>query len=119
MRVVLSHVTRSSKLGMVAGMDLLVAGPPGTDTATESREDVGRVTIASDLEPGQCLRVVTFLAYAWSSRRSSAALQDEVVATLAEARHTGWDGLIAGQRAYLDARRGAWDRSQGPDRSGL
>src|SRR5204862_1372680 len=26
----------------------------------------------------------------------------EVVAALAEARHTGWDGLVAGQRAYLD-----------------
>jgi alpha,alpha-trehalose phosphorylase len=46
---------------------------------------------------------VKFLAYAWSSRRSRTALRDEVVATLAEARHTGWDGLLTGQRAYLDA----------------
>ena len=60
------------------------------------------MTVAADLAPGQRLRVVKFLAYAWSSRRSHPALRDEVVAALAEARHTGWDGLVAGQRAYLD-----------------
>ena len=102
LRVVLVHSTRSSKLGMAAGMDHLIEGPPGTDTAAESRADLGRVTVAADLAPGQRLRVVKFLAYAWSSRRSHPALRDEVVAALAEARHTGWDGLVAGQRAYLD-----------------
>ena len=30
------------------------------------------------------------------------------MAALAEARHTGWEGLVAGQRAYLD---GFWDRA--------
>jgi alpha,alpha-trehalose phosphorylase len=98
-RVVLVHSTRSSKLGMAAGMDHLIEGPPGTDTDAESRPDVGRVTVAADLALGQRLRVVKFLAYAWSSRRSHPALRDEVVAALAEARHTGWDGLVAGQRA--------------------
>jgi alpha,alpha-trehalose phosphorylase len=102
LRVVLVHSTRSSKLGMAAGMDHLIEGPTGTDTAAESRADLGRVTVAADLAPGQRLRVVKFLAYAWSSRRSHPAVRDEVVAALAEARHTGWDGLVAGQRAYLD-----------------
>jgi alpha,alpha-trehalose phosphorylase len=102
LRVVLVHSTRNSKLGMAAGMDHLIEGPPGTDTAAESRADLGRVTVAADLEPGQRLRVVKFLAYAWSSMRSHPALRDEVVAGLAEARHTSWDGLVAGQRAYLD-----------------
>jgi alpha,alpha-trehalose phosphorylase len=101
-RAVLSHTTRNSGLRVAAGMDHLVEGPPGTDTAGESRADLARVTVAADLEPGQRLRVVKFLAYAWSSRRSHPALRDEVVATLAQARHTGWDGLVAGQRAYLD-----------------
>ncbi len=101
-RVVLVHSTRSSKLGMAAGMDHVFDGPPDTDVAAESRPDLGRVTAAVDLEPGERLRVVKLLAYAWSSRRSHAALRDEVVAALAEARHTGWDGLVAAQRAYLD-----------------
>jgi alpha,alpha-trehalose phosphorylase len=87
---------------MAAGMDHLIEGPPGTDTTTKSRGDIGGVTIAADLEPGQPLRIVKFLAYAWSSRRSHPALRDEVVAALAEAQHTGWEGLVAAQRAYLD-----------------
>jgi alpha,alpha-trehalose phosphorylase len=108
LRVVLVHSTRASKLGMAAGMDHLIDGPDGTDTATESHGDLGRVTVAADLEPGQSLKVVKFLAYAWSSRRSYPALRDEVVAALAEARHAGWDGLVKGQRAYLDE---FWDRA--------
>jgi alpha,alpha-trehalose phosphorylase len=102
-RAVLSHTTRNSKLRLAAGMDHLVEGPARTDTAVESREDLARVTVAADLAPGERLRIVKFLAYAWSGSRSHPALRDEVVAALAQARHTGWDGLVAGQRAYLDA----------------
>ena len=87
---------------MAAGMDHLVEGPKGTETAAESRADIGRVTVAADLAVGERLTVVKFLAYGWSSRRSHAALRDEVVAALTEARHTGWEGLYAGQREYLD-----------------
>jgi alpha,alpha-trehalose phosphorylase len=102
LRVVLVHSTRRSKLGMAAGMDHIVAGPPGTESQSEAGTDLGRVTVAADLAMGEALRLVKFLAYAWSSQRSRPALRDEVVAALAEARHTGWDGLVAGQRAYLD-----------------
>jgi alpha,alpha-trehalose phosphorylase len=102
-RVVLVHSTEASRLRMAAGMDHVVEGPPGTDTGpAESGEDLGRVTITADVEPGQQLRVIKFLAYGWSSRRSTAALRDQVAAALAEARHTGWDGLLASQRGYLD-----------------
>jgi alpha,alpha-trehalose phosphorylase len=101
-RVVLVHSTRRSKLGMAAGMDHVVDGPAGIDVAAESGSDIGRVTVAANLAPGQRLRVVKFLSYAWSSRRSHAAVRDEVVAALAEARHTGWDGILADQRRYLD-----------------
>jgi alpha,alpha-trehalose phosphorylase len=102
-RVVLVHSTRASKLRMAAGMDHLVYGPDDTETATESGPEVGRVTIAATIAAGQRLRVVKFLAYGWSSQRSLPALRDQVVAALTEARHTGWDGLLTGQREYLDA----------------
>jgi alpha,alpha-trehalose phosphorylase len=107
-RAILVHITRKSALRMAAGMDHLVAGPPGTETATESSEDLGRLTIMADVKPGQRLRVIKLLAYGWSSRRSAPALRDEVAAALAEARRTGWDGLLAGQRAYLDD---FWERA--------
>jgi alpha,alpha-trehalose phosphorylase len=101
-RVVLAHSTKLSRLTMAAAMDHLVEGPEGTETFTESGPDVGRVTVASDLEPGERLRLIKFLAYGWSSQRSLAALRDQAVAALTEARHTGWEGLLAGQRDYLD-----------------
>jgi alpha,alpha-trehalose phosphorylase len=99
---VLVHVTKQSGLRMAAAMDHIVAGPHGTDTASESSEDLARVTITADVAPGQPLRVVKLLAYGWSSQRSTAGLRDQVAAALAEARHTGWDGLFAGQRSYLE-----------------
>jgi alpha,alpha-trehalose phosphorylase len=101
-RVILVHSTKRSALTLAAGMDHIVQGPDGTQTETESAPDVGRVTVAANLAPGERLRVVKFLAYGWSSQRSLPALRAHVVAALAEARHTGWDGLLAGQRAYLD-----------------
>jgi alpha,alpha-trehalose phosphorylase len=101
-RVVLVHSSNRSKLLMAAGMDHVVEGPDGTETASESGPDVGRVTVATELAVGQRLRVIKFLGYGWSSQRSLSAVRDQVVAALTQARHTGWDGLLSGQRAYLD-----------------
>ncbi len=101
-RVVLSHSTKRSKLLMAAGMDHVVEGPDGMAVAGESSADVGRVTVATTLQPEQCLRVAKFLAYGWSSQRSLPAVRDQVVAALTQARHTGWQGLVDAQRAYLD-----------------
>ncbi len=101
-RVLLAHSTRRSKLLMAAGMDHLVEGPEGTETAAESGPEVGRFTVAANLGEGERIRVVKLLAYGWSSQRSLSAVRDQVVAALTEARHTGWDGLLDGQRAYLD-----------------
>ena len=107
-RVVLVHTTKRSGLRMAAGMDHVIGGPGGTQTAAESAADVGRVTVAANLGIGQHLRLVKFVAYGWSSQRSLPAVRDLVVAALAEARHTGWDGLLAAQREYLDD---FWDRA--------
>ena len=101
-RVVLVHSSNRSKLLMAAGMDHVVDGPDGMETAAESGPDVGRVTVATELATGQRLRVIKFLGYGWSSQRSLSAVRDQVVAALTQARHTGWDGLLDGQRAYLD-----------------
>ena len=108
-RVVLVHSTTASELRMAAGMDHVIDGPPGTATpAAEAGEDLGRVTATAAVEPGQRLRLVKFLAYGWSSQRSMPAVRDQVEAALAGARHTGWDGLLAEQRRYLDD---LWERA--------
>jgi alpha,alpha-trehalose phosphorylase len=104
----LVHSTGASGLAMAAAMDHVIEGPPGTDMTIEGSEDLSRLMVAGDLGVGQRLRVIKFLAYGWSSQRSTQAIRDQVRAALAEARHTGWDGLAAEQRAYLDD---FWDRA--------
>ncbi len=100
--VVLVHKTKHSKLRVAAGMQHLFEGPEKTNIETESLPDIGRVTVATRLQPGEKLRIIKFVAYGWSSQRSRPALHDQVVAALAAARLTGWEGLLAEQRAYLD-----------------
>jgi alpha,alpha-trehalose phosphorylase len=97
LKAVHAHRTSASGLLMAAGMDHEIDGPSGTETSTESHEDLGRVTVATELEPGRKLRVVKYLAYGWSSQRSLPSVVD-----LANPRRSGWDELAAGQREYLD-----------------
>ena len=102
-RVVLVHSTVGSGLRMAAGMDHVFDGPPGTEVSeAEADPDLGRVTATAEVEPGQRLRLVKFLAYGWSAQRSLPAVRDQVEAALTAARHTGWEGLLAEQREYLD-----------------
>jgi alpha,alpha-trehalose phosphorylase len=101
-RVVLVHSTATSGLSLAAGMDHIVEGPPTTQTATHSEPDLGRLTVAAEIEPGHSLRLVKLLAYGWSTERSAPALRDQVEAALAAARLSGWDGLLAEQRSYLE-----------------
>ena len=105
---VLVHSTAASGLTMAAAMDHVVEGPDGTDTSLETFAEIARLTVAAEVAPGRPLRIVKFLAYGWSSQRSTSAVRDQVRAALAEARHTGWDGLTSEQRAYLDD---FWERS--------
>ena len=109
LRVVLVHSTRRSKLGLAAAWTTSSNGPDGTEPSAESsagRRDASRSRPTSRV--GERLRVVKFLAYAWSSQRSLPASATRSSRALAEARHTGWEGLLEGQRAYLED---FWDRA--------
>jgi alpha,alpha-trehalose phosphorylase len=99
---VLIHHTKVSGLRVGAAMDHLVDGPPGMEIEAASYPDSARFTITTRLEPGQKLNLVKLIAYGWSGVRSQPAIRDQVVAALSAARSTGWDGLVAEQRAYLD-----------------
>ena len=98
----LVHRTRQSDLTVVAGMRHQVACDATVHQWTESRPDLGRLTISGRLEHGQPLRLVKFVGYGWSGIRSLPALRDQVEGALAAAVQTGWDALCAEQRAYLD-----------------
>jgi alpha,alpha-trehalose phosphorylase len=98
----LVHRTRASGLRLAAAMSHQVAGPAKMDAHVQTFPDLGRATVATRLAAGEKLEVVKYLAYGWSSRRTRPALHDQVAAALALARLTGWDGLLAEQREYLD-----------------
>jgi len=100
--VVLVHKTRHSGQRVAAAMDHVIDAPAAMRVETQLTEDGGLVTAAIAVEPGQRFRLIKFVAYGWSSKRSRNALRDQVWAGLIGARHLGWDGLLAAQRAYLD-----------------
>jgi alpha,alpha-trehalose phosphorylase len=108
LRAGLVHRARASGLRMAAGMDHVVEGPEGTVTEAHSEADLARMTVSTELRPGQPLRIVKLVAYGWSSQRSLPSLRDQVEAALAAAKRTGWDGLETGQREYLDD---FWERA--------
>lgn len=82
--------------------DHIVEGPDGTRWSAESEPDVSRLTVTATLAPGEKLRLVKFVGYGWSAERSLPAVHDQVEAAVAAARSTGWEGLLAEQRAFLD-----------------
>ncbi|MGI9062288.1 MAG: glycoside hydrolase family 65 protein [Pseudonocardiaceae bacterium] len=101
-RAVLVHTTRRSGLTVAAAMDHELDAPDGLRTGIAAEGDLARLTAAVDVPAGGCLRLTKFLCYGWSSQRSVPALRAQVDAALAGARQTGWDGLLAEQRSYLD-----------------
>ncbi|MFE5214113.1 MULTISPECIES: glycoside hydrolase family 65 protein [unclassified Streptomyces] len=101
-RLRLVHRTEASALRVGAAADHLVEGPGSTRWTAQCEPDVSRLTVTADLEPGQPLRLVKFVAYGWSGERSLPAVHDQVDGAVAAAVSTGWDGLVAAQRAYLD-----------------
>ncbi|MEU0392277.1 glycosyl hydrolase family 65 protein [Streptomyces sp. NPDC006208] len=98
----LVHRTRMSGQRVAATADHIVEGPDGTSWSAESEPDVSRLTVTARLAPGEKLRLVKFVGYGWSSERSLPAVHDQVEAAVAAARSTGWEGLLAEQRAFLD-----------------
>ena len=101
-RVVLVHKTRVSGLRMAAGMSHVITGPAKKACRTESHPDLGRSTVATEVAPGEQVNIVKYISYGWSSQRSKPAMIDQIIGALAAAHLTGWEGLLAEQRAYLD-----------------
>jgi alpha,alpha-trehalose phosphorylase len=105
---ILVHKTQHSGLRVGTGMDHLIDAPAGVRTDSRVFEDGGMVSASVVLQPGQRLRLIKFVAHAWSGVRSLEAVRDQVWAALSGVRQTGWDNLLAEQRAYLDD---FWDRA--------
>lgn len=100
--VVLIHRTTRSRQLMGAAMAHDVDTSARYAMDLDIRENWARSTVICQLQPGESLRVVKYLAYGWSSLRSETAIRDQVAAALASARFSGWDGLTGQQAEFLD-----------------
>jgi alpha,alpha-trehalose phosphorylase len=101
-RAVLVHRTKRSKLTVAAAMDHELECPGQVRLDIHVEEDLARLTAAADIGDGESLVLTKFLSYGWSARRSVPALRAQVDAALAGALETGWDGLLAEQKEFLD-----------------
>ena len=104
----LGHMTRVSGLSMASGMDHVISCDSEVEQLTQSEDDLGRVTLSVELQPGEKLRLVKFVSYHWSSQQSVEWLRDQVDASLESAIAEGFDGLVEEQRDILD---GYWERA--------
>ena len=102
-RAVLVHRTRRSGLRVAAAMDHELDVADGLRREIVAEADLARLTVAADVPAGGRLCLTKYLGYGWSTRRSAPAVRAQVEAALAGARQTGWDGLLAEQREFLDA----------------
>ncbi len=101
-QITMVHTVNHSRLRVAAAMDHIVECNEQTQSRTIHSEHLGRYTVGALLRPGHVLRIVKFVAYGWSATRSLPAVRDQVDAALSAVRQTGWDGLLAEQRACLD-----------------
>ncbi|HLY51140.1 MAG TPA: family 65 glycosyl hydrolase, partial [Solirubrobacteraceae bacterium] len=108
LRALLVHTTKASGLTMAVAMDHVIECDAQRDVSVEDFDDIARMTVATSVAPGQPLRVIKFVAYGWSQKRSVEAVRDQVAAALAGAKRAGWEGLAADQRTYLDD---YWERA--------
>ena len=100
--VIMVHRTRASQLRMAAMMDHTWEGAEDVLASTECHPDSGRLTLSMTLDPGQTFVLTKFVGYGWSSKRTRPALRSQVAGAVSSARHSGWNGLRAEQRQYLD-----------------
>ncbi|MBB4910148.1 glycoside hydrolase family 65 protein [Actinophytocola algeriensis] len=99
---VLVHQTRKSGLRVAAAMDHELDTDDGLRCEIQAEDDLARLTAAVDVPKDSRLRVTKYVAYGWSARRSAPALRAQVDAALSGALQTGWKGLLAEQRRFLD-----------------
>ena len=98
----LLHRVRGSGLRLAAAMAHEIEGPDDRQMSSEAGGDVARLMVMTNLQPSESLVLTKFLAYGWSAERSRPAIHDQVRGALQAAVHTGWKGLVDGQRQFLD-----------------
>lgn len=78
----LIHRTETSGLRIAAAMDHEIDGPEGMHVEGEIGPDTARLTVTTEIEPGQKIRLLKYLSYGWSGRRSLSSVRAQARGTL-------------------------------------
>ncbi|MEO6950876.1 MAG: glycosyl hydrolase family 65 protein [Polyangia bacterium] len=98
----LIHTTKRTGIRVAVAADHVIEGTSRVRSESYANADTARVTVTDLLHPGEKLRIEKFLSYSWSHERSLHALRDQSWAAIVGSRQTGFSGLLAEQRTYLD-----------------
>lgn len=107
-RVVLGHITRTSKMTLACGIDHVLETDCAISSKSKVQENAGKVVFSCDAQQGVPLRLTKLLAYHTSSHMPAEELGESVERSLDQAVSLGFPELLAGQQKYLDD---FWDRS--------
>ena len=99
---ILIHKTKRTGIRVAVAADHVIEGTTRMRSESYANPDSARVTVTDLLQPGENLRIEKYLSYSWSHERSLQAVRDQAWAAIVGSRHTGFVGLLAEQRAYLD-----------------
>jgi alpha,alpha-trehalose phosphorylase len=101
-KIVLTHRTRNSKLGLACGVDHTIEADCDFEVEGEVEEDCGKITFSVDAEAGKPVHLAKYICYHTSATASHGELTARVNRTLKRAVGHGFDRIAAGQRAFLD-----------------
>lgn len=107
-RLVLSHVTRNSKMVLVCGADHVIETDCPVSSSTVVEEDVGKVVFSLEAHPGQVITLTKYMTYHTAQHTVDHELCERAERTLERARREGFAALLSGQRRFLEE---FWRRS--------
>ena len=101
-RVILGYRASNSGMTLAAGTHHIVETECPSTCETNATDDVARSVVTVDGKPGQVIRLVKYASYHTSRGVPPRELANRCERTLDRAVATGFDGLLAEQRRWLD-----------------
>jgi alpha,alpha-trehalose phosphorylase len=107
-RAVLGYRVATSGMTIACGIDHIIETDNEYSYHTESDDDLGKLVLVAEAEPGVPIRLVKFATYHTSRSTPVRQLIDRCRRTLDRTISDGYDEIVAAQRRSLDD---FWDRS--------
>ena len=107
-RAVLGYRVANSGMTIACGIDHIIETDNEYSYHSESDEDLGKLVLVVDAEPGKPIRLTKFATYHTSRSMPVRQLSDRCRRTLDRAVNDGYEELARTQRLFLDD---FWDRS--------